>query len=504
MPYDLTQLSPFLLYHIIEAPQTITSQTIIRVKCECGSEKNINFRSFWRKWRGKDHYLCKSCHVKTYASDITKIAKFKKSFAITARTPEHKQKCSISGKKAWIDPTTRQRIIKAIQYDNKINPKKKKARAIALAALKQKSWFRQHMNAMRLLAIQKTKSSTDEFISKAVLIHDNFYNYSSVSYINGNTQIEIICPKHGSFYQTPHSHLQGKGCQKCATTISTEHQYLIDLLPSNIIIENNIRSIIPPLELDIWIPDYSLGIEINGEYWHGAKSTNTKIERQRLKNLHSHKATYAEQSGIKLLQFWADEITAQQQLVKSMIYHAIGRSTRIHARKCTTNIIDNANMSDFMNVSHIQGHRNASVNYILTLNNEIVCGLSLSKHPIYEWEIIRFANKTGHVVVGGFTKLLARFINDYQPKLLLTFADRRFSQGNLYRNFFTLIDITKPNYFYYHRGKKLSRQQCQKHKLKNRLGDCFDPLKSEVQNMLDAGYVQIYDAGHLKFTWKQK
>lgn len=41
------------------------------------------------------------------------------------------------------------------------------------------------------------------------------YDYSKVEYINNRVKICIICPTHGEFWQSPKSHLNGRGCQKC-------------------------------------------------------------------------------------------------------------------------------------------------------------------------------------------------------------------------------------------------------------------------------------------------
>lgn len=62
--------------------------------------------------------------------------------------------------------------------------------------------------------ILQTKD-TKNFISRAEKIHDGKYDYSLVTYINQLTKIDIICPFHGKFDQTPVAHLQGKGCHLC-------------------------------------------------------------------------------------------------------------------------------------------------------------------------------------------------------------------------------------------------------------------------------------------------
>lgn len=58
--------------------------------------------------------------------------------------------------------------------------------------------------------------TTDEFIKRARIVHSNKYDYSLVNYVNFNTKIEIACHEHGSFLQTPGSHLNGNGCKNCA------------------------------------------------------------------------------------------------------------------------------------------------------------------------------------------------------------------------------------------------------------------------------------------------
>ena len=57
--------------------------------------------------------------------------------------------------------------------------------------------------------------TTDLFIEKVKKVQGDKYDYSKVVYKNSKTKVEIICPKHGSFWQTPDKHMQGQGCPKC-------------------------------------------------------------------------------------------------------------------------------------------------------------------------------------------------------------------------------------------------------------------------------------------------
>jgi hypothetical protein len=53
------------------------------------------------------------------------------------------------------------------------------------------------------------------FILKAQGTHGNKYDYSKVKYVNSNTKVEITCPIHGDFEQSPSHHVYGIGCKLC-------------------------------------------------------------------------------------------------------------------------------------------------------------------------------------------------------------------------------------------------------------------------------------------------
>ncbi len=71
---------------------------------------------------------------------------------------------------------------------------------------------------------KKTKVKIDyfeiqkqRFFNRSAKIHNNKYDYSKSVYKGPREKIEIICPIHGSFFQSPRDHVIGKGCKKCAS-----------------------------------------------------------------------------------------------------------------------------------------------------------------------------------------------------------------------------------------------------------------------------------------------
>lgn len=65
-------------------------------------------------------------------------------------------------------------------------------------------------------SLKNRTQTIDSFIKKAKEIHGDKYDYSKVEYINSKTKVCIICPEHGEFWQTPSNHLRGQECPKCA------------------------------------------------------------------------------------------------------------------------------------------------------------------------------------------------------------------------------------------------------------------------------------------------
>lgn len=74
------------------------------------------------------------------------------------------------------------------------------------------------------------RNTTEAFIRKAKLVHGDKYCYDSVKYYGCDTHVEIICPLHGPFFQTPTKHLQGSGCPICGGSHKKLQRYLFKKL----------------------------------------------------------------------------------------------------------------------------------------------------------------------------------------------------------------------------------------------------------------------------------
>jgi hypothetical protein len=84
---------------------------------------------------------------------------------------------------------------------------------------------------------------------------------------------------------------------------------------------------------------------------------------------------------------------------------------------------------------------------------------------------------------------------------IISFADRRLSNGDLYlKSGWQLISISNPCYWYFKNKKLFHRSSFMKHKLKSYPE--FDHNLTEWQIMIKMGYDRIWDCGNLKFQSK--
>ena len=291
-------------------------------------------------------------------------------------------------------------------------------------------------------------------------------------------------------------------CTTCCpiSIASIEEQQLKDfIISNNIIIEENVRNIIPPKEIDIFIPSLQLAIEYNGLYWHSEK-------RGKDKNYHRNKLELCNKNGIKLVSIFSDNWIYKTDIVKSRIKNLLGiNQNKIYARKCTIKEITHKTASDFLIKNHLQGSCNAKINIGLFLNDMMISVMTFSKSR-YEkdaTELLRFASVLDTTVIGGASKLLKYYIKTYNPEKIITYSDNDWGYTDFYKKIgFTKVANNLPSYSYISEKEsnvRMSRLQFQKHKLEKKL-KIYDKTLSEYENMVYNGYDRIWDCGNTKWV----
>ena len=118
-------------------------------------------------------------------------------------------------------------------------------------------------------AHQSYKHTKESFVKEAQKIHGDKYDYSKVEYVNNHTNVRIICPEHGEFWQTPNSHLCGRGCPKCKEShLEREINSLLEEIEIDFEREKTFSWLKNTdgnsLKLDFYLPEYNIAVECQG------------------------------------------------------------------------------------------------------------------------------------------------------------------------------------------------------------------------------------------------
>lgn len=353
---------------------------------------------------------------------------------------------------------------------------------------------------------------------KIKLIQNNFevefIDIQNIKYIGDLTKIK--CLKCGNVYENRFTNLiSGFGkCNICFQKNKFQSSGEIELreeikkvLKDCLILTNQTNIIKNPktgrsLELDIYIPDKNIAIEYNGLYWHSeANQLDT--------NYHLTKLEECKKKNIKLIQIFEDEWLNKKEIVLSMIKHKlqINTTNKIFARKCVIKQINSSEKNIFLDHNHIQGRDTSVVKLGAFYNNELISVMTFSYGNITKggnpthtkkWELSRFSTNINYSVIGVAGKLLAYFKKNYDWEEIYTYADLRFSDGNLYTKIgFKFESQSRPNYFYVNDFiKRIHRFNLRKTQ--------FEPIDiPEWKLRLNQGYYRIWDCGTLKYVMKK-
>lgn len=310
------------------------------------------------------------------------------------------------------------------------------------------------------------------------------------------------CKKCNSIFEDNADNGRVPRCKKCYPTAyengpQKEIEDFVTSLGLNVL--TNKRNIIPPLELDIYIPDKNIAIEYHGLYWHSEQ----QLVNRNPKKYHLNKLELAQEKNIRLIQIFEDEWLYKREIVLNRIKHILGFYERkIGGRQLTIKEISSKEKNDFLNIYHIQGKDNSSIKLGAFYRNELISVMTFGKARIAlgnktnDFELIRFATKFGVLGQGIASKMLYYFIKNYNAKNIITYSDKRWNTGNLYKQIgFRYSHTSEPNYWYVINKQRKHRYGFKKQDLNERLNS-FNPKKTEYENMLSNGYDRIWDCGN--------
>ncbi len=360
------------------------------------------------------------------------------------------------------------------------------------------------------------RESNIKYIRNKILEEQSSYeveilNLNNINHISD--KVKFKCKKCNHIFSTKFTLLRmGYGkCPNCrpSQTVSEEekklHLFIKELLP-NIHVTTSDRRIIKnpktgyPLELDIFIPSTKFAIEYNGIYWHSECVLKDPM------NYHIIKTKECNIKGISLIHIFEDEWIHRKDIVKSILRNKFNISSKkIYARKCIIKEIDHKQKNIFLGENHLQGFDTSRIKLGAFYNDELVSVMTFSLGNISKggdptkynvWELSRFASKINYNIPGIASKLLSFFERNYNWKEIFSFADLRWSVGNLYYKLgFDLVSQSLPNYWYVD-SKTIKR--IHRFSLRKRPDEPRDIPEYILRHQ--QGFYRIWDCGNLKFV----
>lgn len=395
---------------------------------------------------------------------------------------------------------------------------------------KRVQWYKDNPDKVKLISEKisntfKQKRINNDFSLLLNRVHPDYIQPLLNGDINSLSEILIKCPicgeydKH-SFHNIfrinsndikPNSH---NLCHKCYANISQSSPELeikdtINTMYNGRCIENS-RSIIPPLELDLYYPEKNIAIEFNCNYWHD--------ENHKPKDYHFNKFKLCKDKNIRLVSIYESDWFNKRDSIISLLKNIFIESKVIYARNCTISKLDYKIKSAFINEYHFYGDSNqGTISYGLYYNDELVSVMSFGKlrgqNKLHNnkdhYELVRFVTKDNMRIIGGASKLFKKFISEYQPVYIICYSDNDFFTGETYNKLgFKLKSLGESIDYQWVKGTKaLSRYGC----MTNKLLEKYDKyrninIKGSVEDyvMHDLGYNKLYRCGNSIWEYRQE
>jgi len=424
---------------------------IIIICDECGKERCMQFNNYYRTTNGlKNKYYCNN-----------------KECINIARKNAINKKYGVDNVFQLVDTKEKIKVTNNIRYGVE-NPQQNKE-------IKEKT---ENTNLIK-------------YGFKNVFQNDNIKDKIKVT---NNIRYGVDYPQQSEFIRSKYPSLHKPSKSENDLLSFIKNNYMGDIL-------NNKNNIISGYELDIYLPELKLAFEFNGLYWHN--------ELNKDKNYHNNKSNLCDELGIQLIHIWEDDWEFKKDIIKSMILNKLGKTeNKIFARKTEIReISDNNLVRNFLNNNHLQGFVGSKIKIGLFYENELISLMIFgmgrkfmnTKSIENEYEMLRFCNKLNTNIIGGASKLFKYFVKTYKPIQVTSYADRSYSNGNLYKQLgFVLNHISKPNYYYVIGRKRKYRFGFRKDTL---IKQGFDPNKTEHEIMLERKIYKIYNSGNYIFEY---
>lgn len=246
------------------------------------------------------------------------------------------------------------------------------------------------------------------------------------------------------------------------------------------------RSVIPPRELDVWVPSKKIAFEYHGAHWH---SLARRSWNQRLKD--HEKMLLLQELGVRLVQVYDYEWRERRTPMEGLIRQILGVPDSRRRIRPTFSISSFSCVSAFLKEYHYLGERQASGSlYIIANFGKKIVGAWVF---VVEQKTLHWKRACWHPNYKAWCpheKALKMAIAETKPNKVISFSDNRLHMGDLYRVLgFSLEKEIDPDYVYTN-GTKI------RHKFNFRVPAGIDEIRQAAAN----NWYRLYDSGKKRWV----
>lgn len=208
-------------------------------------------------------------------------------------------------------------------------------------------------------------------------------------------------------------------------------------------------------EIDFYLPEYNIGIELNGVLWHSTFSNKDKW-------YHYNKKDLALKNNTILYTIWEDDWKNKTDIVKYTIKKWLNiYDSIIDIKDCTIKYVSPHDKNIFLKNNDINGISISSKDIGIYYNNMLiaVCSIKYSNNIIY---IIKYTTYQTIYIENGLKRIIDFITQNFKPNKIITYINRDVDNEKEYiLNEFNIINISL-NYKWLYNGKRYSYKKQKK------------------------------------------
>lgn len=425
----------------------------------------------------KCELICANCHrnetqSRIHEVDVLKNRKFKSPVIDIELNPnEPSKECNICGKIKHVDNFKimhsgyRHSYCNAClrDYNNELNRKGRK-----------------HGSREFIKTYKDNKPCTDCKKVFRYWILDFDHKYSKYHKLN-NRSVRLIKDEIGKY------DLVCACCHRIRTEERKKNLNTTKLEITEFLSQNNVTFVIDHIIsnniYDIFLVEKKILVDCQDLKSHGSTQ-----ERKR----DQEKAKLAINNGYQFLSIFEDEWRDRPNAFKAIIRNKLNVHKPISLRpsKCDFVRPSTVEANELYERFHYIGACKSKIHYGVVFDGKLIACVSFAtptRQSVYEWELIRMVSDPEYRIHGAWSKILGKFIHDYNPKSIVSFSDNRIFQGGTYEKIgFRFDGDVSPNYYWAKDRKRYHKSGLRKPK---------GELRTETVIRTEQGYERVWDIG---------